>query len=63
VEVPRPAFLSVFQRKLLDHLRGYRHEEVDAYLDVTSDRRGRAMCMDVYDYLVPLENVRFPSCR
>jgi len=62
-EVPRPIFLSVFERKILDHFRGYRHEEVDLYLDETQDRRDQNICLKVYGYFAPIENVRFPSCH
>ena len=64
-EVPRGEWLSVFENRWLDNLKGWRHREVYNYLQIDADRRGEHLWMLLeelngfqYKYQ-PIENIRW----
>jgi hypothetical protein len=56
--LPIPDQLSIFERKWLQQIKGYRNRETYAYLSETRDRWDASMTYKIYGSCQLMENVR-----
>jgi hypothetical protein len=56
--VPRPEYLSIFEHKWLDRIRGYRNRESYNYMKATRDFYDARVTLEIYGTAALPENVR-----